>query len=146
MVRGATQSRIEWCNNIFKVRIADVPLDCGCLSEQLSSITTTTITDWGNSTCVSREGKVLSIPSLSPSNLASTEQCRPSVILPFGHEVVANVGQTFKIYCAGTEEDDIVKWRSPSGVTEYAIRPEFSSGFERLDYFTTTLFEPLKRQ
>ncbi|PIO71671.1 leucine Rich repeat-containing domain protein, partial [Teladorsagia circumcincta] len=133
-------------SNIARVRIADVPLDCGCLSEQLSAITTTTITDWSNATCVTREGEVLSISTLSPTTLGSTEQCRPSVVLPFGHEVVANVGQTFKIYCAGTEEEDIVKWKSPAGVTEYAIRPEFSSGFERLDYFTTTLFEPLKRQ
>ncbi|XGW32662.1 hypothetical protein V3C99_017310 [Haemonchus contortus] len=133
-------------SNIARVRISDVPLDCGCLAEQLSSITTTTITDWGNSTCVTREGEVLSIPNLSPTSLARSEQCRPSVVLPFGHEVVASVGQTFKIYCSGTEEEDIVKWKSPAGMTEYAIRPEFSSGFERLDYFTTTLFEPLKRQ
>ncbi|EPB68296.1 leucine Rich repeat-containing domain protein [Ancylostoma ceylanicum] len=89
---------------------------------------------------------VFSIPSLSPTNLASTEQCRPSVILPFGDEVIANVGQTFKIYCAGTDEDDVVKWKTPQGELELASRPEFSSGFERLDYFTTTLFEPLKRQ
>ncbi|KAK6056465.1 leucine Rich repeat-containing domain protein, partial [Cooperia oncophora] len=107
-----------------RIRIADVPLDCGCLSEQLNAITTTTITDWSNATCVTREGEVLSVPNLSPTSLASSEQCRPNVVLPFGHEVVASVGQTFKIYCAGTEEDDIVKWKSPNGVTEYAIRPE----------------------
>ncbi|KIH60828.1 leucine Rich repeat-containing domain protein [Ancylostoma duodenale] len=90
-------------SSVARIRISDVPLDCGCLSEQLSTITTTTITDWSNSTCVTRRGEVmrLTIPSLSPTNLASTEQCRPSVILPFGDEVVANVGQTFKIYCAG---------------------------------------------
>ncbi|EYC05162.1 hypothetical protein Y032_0083g1620 [Ancylostoma ceylanicum] len=133
-------------SSIARIRISNVPLDCGCLSEQLSFITTTTITDWSNSTCVTRRGEVLSIPSLSPTNLASTEQCRPSVILPFGDEVIANVGQTFKIYCAGTDEDDVVKWKTPQGELELASRPEFSSGFERLDYFTTTLFEPLKRQ
>ncbi|WKY16275.1 hypothetical protein Q1695_001170 [Nippostrongylus brasiliensis] len=133
-------------SNVARIRIANVPLDCACFSEQLSTITTTTITDWSNATCVTRAGEVLSIHSLSPMSIASTEQCRPNVILPFGHEVIANVGQTFKIYCAGTEEDDVVKWKSPAGVVEYGSRPEFTSGFERLDYFTTTLFEPLKRQ
>ncbi|VDM53583.1 unnamed protein product [Angiostrongylus costaricensis] len=133
-------------STIARIRIADVPLDCGCLSEQLNAITTTTITDWDNSTCLTREGQLMSIHSLSPTKLPSTEGCRPNVILPFGHEVVANVGETFKIYCAGTYDDDIVKWKTPSGITENAIRPEFSSGFERLDYFTTTLFEPMKRQ
>lgn len=133
-------------SSIARICIANVPLDCGCLSEQLNTITTTTIMDWSNSTCVTREGEVLSIPSLSPTSLSNAEQCRPSVILPFGHEVVASVGQTFKIYCAGTEEDDIVKWKSPAGISEYGTKPESSSGLERLDYFTTTLFEPMKRQ
>ncbi|VDM78918.1 unnamed protein product [Strongylus vulgaris] len=45
-----------------------------------------------------------------------------------------------------TDEDDVVKWKNPYGESFLATRPEFSTGLERLDYFTTTLFEPLKRQ
>uniref|UniRef100_A0A158P7S7 Ig-like domain-containing protein n=1 Tax=Angiostrongylus cantonensis TaxID=6313 RepID=A0A158P7S7_ANGCA len=111
-------------SSIARIHIADAPLDCGCLNEQLNAITTTTITDWDNSTCLTRKGQLMRIHSLSPTNLPSTEGCRPSVILPFGHEVVANVGETFKIYCAGTYDGDIVKWKTPSGITENAVRPE----------------------
>ncbi|KAK6765790.1 hypothetical protein RB195_025606 [Necator americanus] len=143
---GVKTLPLSLLSSVARIRISNVPLDCGCLSEQLTNIATTTITDWSNSTCLTRKGEILSIPSLSPLDLASTEQCRPSVILPFGEEMTANVGQTFKIYCAGSDEDDIVKWKTPHGIVELASRPEFSSGFQRLDYFTTTLFEPLKKQ
>ncbi|ETN72061.1 leucine Rich repeat-containing domain protein [Necator americanus] len=98
---GVKTLPLSLLSSVARIRISNVPLDCGCLSEQLTNIATTTITDWSNSTCLTRKGEILSIPSLSPLDLASTEQCRPSVILPFGEEMTANVGQTFKIYCAG---------------------------------------------
>ncbi|KJH40964.1 leucine Rich repeat-containing domain protein [Dictyocaulus viviparus] len=133
-------------SSITRISVANVPLDCGCFSQQLSASTKTIITDWDNSTCLTRDGQAVGFYNLSIIKLALTKQCRPSAVLPFGHEVVATVGETFKIYCAGTNEDDIVRWTNPSGSIENATHPEFSSGFERLDYFTTTLFEPYKRQ
>uniref|UniRef100_A0A1I7XMZ9 Ig-like domain-containing protein n=1 Tax=Heterorhabditis bacteriophora TaxID=37862 RepID=A0A1I7XMZ9_HETBA len=129
-------------DNVAQIRLSGVPFDCRCLSEQLYSITTTTITDWVNATCITKTGTTIALSSLSSTLFAKSDTCRPNAIVPFGGKVEATVGQTFKIYCAGSEIDDIVKWKTPSGIVEIGINPEFSTGFERLDYFTSTLFEP----
>ncbi|CAB3399242.1 unnamed protein product [Caenorhabditis bovis] len=128
------------------IYISDVRLDCACIAEQLNEITTVTIMDWAEATCVTKNGALVHLSQLSTNMLPITDKCEEEFAVPFTEYQEAELGTSYRIHCMMHYNAKNVDWILPNKSVVHATKPEPTDTYTTTDFFMHSLMGPfLKR-
>ncbi|CAD6188725.1 unnamed protein product [Caenorhabditis auriculariae] len=132
----------NYVSRVDNKKIGGTRFDCGCILESLEDMGTTTMVDWDSAICVTRKGAIQKISELTRSSLTPEDTCRPDLFIPQNSIQTAYVGDTYHIHCLSNLDDVEMSWKTPKNLTLHSFPPQLASPLPRLDYFTSSLFEP----